>query len=348
MRRACEIQNMTKTVLVTGVTGFIAGHVVHELLSRGYIVRGTVRGMAKAEKLKALYANLGHNPSNFELVALDLESDEGWADAMADCIAVQHIASPFPMEEPDDKMALVPAAKGGALRVLNHARNAGVPKVVLTSSTVSITNGVKNPPDYVFTEADWSNTDAADIRAYALSKTLAEKAAWDDVEKHGGPILTVMNPSFVVGPLLDDTISTSGTLIKQFFDGKFPAVPELCFGIVDVRDVAKAHVNAMERDTANGKRYLLSAGTMKMIDIAETLKQAFPERGKKLPKFQSPAWLVRILSVFNKSVRGILPEVGRMYQVDGTRAREELDIDFITRKDALIALGNSLIERKMV
>jgi len=339
---------MTKTVLVTGVTGFIAGHVVHELLGRGYSVRGTVRSLAKAAKLKALYESLGHDPAKFELIELDLEDDAGWADAMTDCIAVQHIASPFPMEEPDDKMALVPAAKGGALRVLEAARQAKVPKVVLTSSTVSITNGVKNPPNYVFTEADWSNTDAPDIRAYALSKTLAEKAAWEDVEQNGGPILTVMNPSFVVGPLLDDTISTSGTLIKQFFDGKFPAVPELCFGMVDVRDVAKAHVTAMEHDAANGKRYLLSAGTMKMIDMAKTLKKAFPDKSRKLPKFQSPAFIVRLIALFDKSVKGILPEVGRMYQVDGNRARQELDIDFTTGEDALIALGKSLIEKKMI
>ncbi len=339
---------MTKTILVTGVTGFIAGHVVHELLGRGYSVRGTVRSLQRAEKLKALYENLGHDPAKFELVELDLEKDTGWAQAMAECTAVQHIASPFPMEEPDDKMAHVPAAKGGALRVLENARKAGVPKVVLTSSTVSITNGVNKPQGYVFTEEDWSNTDAPDIRAYALSKTLAEKAAWDDVEQYGGPILTVMNPSFVVGPLLNDDLGTSCTLIKQFFDGKFPAVPELCFGIVDVRDVAEAHINAMERETANGKRYLLSAGTMPMIEIAKTLKQAFPEKSRKLPKFQSPAFLVRIIALFDKSVKGILPEVGRLYEVDGSRAREELGINFTSREDALIALGESLIERKLI
>ena len=339
---------MTKTVLVTGVTGFIAGHVVHELLGRGYAVRGTVRSLERAKRLKALYENLGHDSAKLEFVELDLENDAGWEQAMEECIAVQHIASPFPMEEPDDKMAHVPAAKGGALRVLKHARKVGVPKVVLTSSTVSITNGVNKPQNYAFTEEDWSNTDAPEIRAYALSKTLAEKAAWDDVKQHDGPVLSVMNPSFVVGPLLNDDLGTSCTLIKQFFEGKFPAVPELCFGIVDVRDVAKAHVNAMEREEANGNRYLLSAGTMPMIEIAKTLKQAFPEKSRKLPKFQSPAFLVRLVALFDKSVKGILPEVGRMYQVDGSKAREELDINFNSREDALIALGESLIERKLI
>ncbi len=337
-----------KTVLVTGITGFIAGHVARELLERGYRVRGTTRSLEAETRLRSLYEGLGHGADRLEVIELDLEVDEGWRDAMAGCDFVQHIASPFPMAEPADKMALVPPAREGALRVLKYAREAGIPKVVLTSSTVAVTNRSDKQPGYVYTETDWSDTQSKDIRAYSLSKTLAEQAAWHDVETHGGPQLTVMNPSFVVGPLLDDTISTSGELIRQFFKGKYPAVPRLCFGIVDVRDVATAHVNAMESESASGKRYLLSAGTMEMIDIARTLRAAFPAEGGKLPRFQASRALMHVLALFDRSVRGILPEIGRVYELDSALAQQELKVDFISRENGLIEMGRSLINRQMI
>jgi len=335
-------------VLVTGVSGFIAGHITVELLKRGYSVRGTVRDLSKSDRIRAICEKQGLDQSKLDFVEANLDADSGWLDAMHGCDGVMHTASPFPMDEPRDQMALVAPAREGTLRVLKAAREAEIQKVVLTSSTVAVTNNRDEVPGYVFDDADWSNTSDDKIRAYALSKTLAEQAAWKDVEKHGGPRLSVINPSFVVGPLLDEQLSTSSNLIKQYFEGRFPAVPELCFGVVDVRDVACAHVNALERPEADGKRFIVAGGTRKMIDIAGALKTAFPERASKLPKFQSPKILVQIIALFQPSVRGLLPEVGKNYELDTILTREVLGLDLKTPEEALQAMGQSLIEHNLI
>lgn len=335
-------------VLVTGISGFIAGHIMIELLSRGYVVRGTVRSMAKADGLREICREHGHSTADLEFAVADLESDEGWKEAMADCDAVIHTASPFPMEEPDDKMGLVPSARGGTLRVLNFARQAGIEKVVLTSSTVAVTNNQTKPEGYVFSADDWTNTEGDLIRAYAVSKTLAEKAAWEDVEQNGGPRLAVINPSFVVGPLISDVLGTSATLIKQMFEGKYPAVPELCFGVVDVRDVAKAHVQALETEAAFGRRIIVAGGTRVMIEMVDCLRSSFPEHKRKLPKFQAPLFMVKLLGVFQKSVRGILPEVGKIYDLNTEPARNILGLQLRSPEEGLRALAKSLIDRGLI
>ncbi len=337
-----------KRILVTGVSGFVAGHVALELLKRGYSVRGTVRDLNKAKLSQQTLTAHGADVSKLAFSELELEDDDGWAEAMRDICAVIHTASPFPMDEPDDKMALVPAARDGTLRVLRHARVAGIAKVVMTSSTVAVTNNLHKPKGFVFNESNWSNTEGNNIRAYAVSKTLAEQAAWDDVKKHGGPDLVVINPSFVVGPMLNVSLGTSATLIKQFFEGKFPAVPELCFGVVDVRDVAIAHVNAMEREEANGKRFIAAGGTRLMMEIVSALKSEFPEKSKKLPKFQAPKLMIQLLAMFQSSVKGILPEVGNIYELDTSAAQETLGIKFRSPEEALTAMGKSLIDHKLI
>ncbi len=339
---------MQKTVLLTGVTGFIAGHIAVELLRRGYRVRGSLRSLVRVGPLTQLFTALGFSEDSFEFVELDLERDAGWAEAMDGCCAIQHVASPFPIDDPSDKMAMVPAARGGTLRILSQARRAGVPKVVLTSSTAAIKDGVRKPDEYVFSESDWSDTASEHIRAYSMSKTLAEAAAWADVEEHGGPVLTVMNPSFVLGPMLDQTLSTSGEVVRLMFTGKYPAVPELCFAVVDVRDVARAHVNGMEMPEADGQRFLLSSGTMMMIDMAKVLKSRFPASSSKLPRFQAPGLMVKILSLFDPSVRGVLPEIGKRYGINNEKASKVLGIEFAKTEDALVAMGESLISRNMI
>ncbi len=332
---------MTTRVLLTGVSGFVAKHVALQLLEAGYDVRGTVRSMAKAAAVVATLKQAGADTGRLECVVADLIADAGWDAAMAGCEYVIHTASPFPVKQSTDKFALVPVARGGTLRVLEAAERAGVRRTVLTSSVVAVYYGHDDSPDPSFSEADWSNIESPTISDYAVSKTEAERAAWAFVRNAAMELATI-NPSFVQGPLLDAEAGTSAKLTAMMMTGKMPAVPNIAFGIVDVRDVAQAHVLAMTHEKAAGRRFLVSAGTRTMREIAAAIGEAEPSVKKRLPKLTLPDLVVRLAALASSEARTALPELGRRKQIETGPAQELLGLRFRSPEEAIGAMASSL------
>lgn len=340
---------MDKQILVTGASGYIATQTILDLLEQGYRVRGTLRSLDKAEHLRNTLRPLSPMADMLECVEANLDSDEGWDAAVAGCDYVLHIASPLPSSAPTHPDELIRPARNGALRVLKAARRAGVKRVVMTSSIASISHGYDEDAPPVFTEAHWSKTDKLKANnAYAKSKTLAEQAAWDFVasEEGKGLELAVINPAVVIGPAFSTDYSTSLQLIVRLLDGKIPALPRLAFSIVDVRDVASAHIRAMTLPEASGKRYILSESSLWAREIAQYLRESYPDHANKIPKREMPDWMVRLGAMFSADLRLITPGLGKIRGFSNARMKEELGMSPIPAKtsisdcaDSLIALG---------
>lgn len=337
-------------VLVTGATGFIAGHVILQLLDAGHEVRGTARAAGSAARLNEALSRYAGRPVAIDLVAANLERDDGWAEAVAGMDFVQHVASPFPSGVPKDPDELIRPATDGALRVLKASRAAGVKRVVMTSSMAAIAYGWGENRPAVLTEEHWSNPDnLKDNTAYTRSKTIAERAAWDYVNGEGeGLELAVINPAAVLGPVMSGDLSASLELLTMPLSGKIPAVPRIGFGIVDVRDVAAAQVAAMTVPGAAGERFLVSQPFMWFSDVADVLREAFPAYARKLPKGTMPDFMLKIVAVFNPALKQVIPELGRQRQVSNEKARTVLGWTPRTAKDAIIDGAQSLIEAGVV
>ena len=334
---------MTK-VLVTGATGFIASHTILALVEKGYEVRGTARSASKATQLNATLSAYAGKPIEIELVSADLTKDEGWAEAMEGVTYLQHLASPIPNTLPKDPNELIIPAKEGALRALKAAKGAGVKRAVMTSSFASIGYGWGDSRPDVLDESHWSNPDnIKDNTAYTRSKAIAEKAAWDYINSDGAGLeLAVINPVAVLGPAMSGDVSASLELVTQPMMNKVPAFPKLTFGIVDVRDVAAAHVAAMEKPEAAGERFILGDRVLSFSEIGAVLREAYPDR--KLPKGELPNWFVRMLTVVNPTLKQIVPELGKHRGFNNQKSKSALGIDYISSKDAILASTNSLIE----
>lgn len=331
-------------VLLTGATGFIARHIALQLLERGYLVRGTVRSAEKGEALRATLAKAGADVARLEVAVADLTRDAGWDEAATGCDFVCHTASPFPARQPADKLALVPIAREGTLRVVCAAAKAGAERLVVTSSVASITYGHSNERDPVFTGDDWSNVDSPDISAYAVSKTLAERAAWEEAGRAELPMVAI-NPALVAGPLIGEAAGTSVELIGMMMRGKLPAVPDIVFGVVDVRDVAAAHVAALTADGAVGRRFIVSAGSLSMMEIGRAIAEAVPEYRNKVPRFALPGVVVRMAALLVSEARAAIPELGRRKELSSEPARAVLGFAPADPREAVAATVRSLRER---
>ncbi len=336
----------SETVLVTGATGFIAKHCIKKLLDEGYTVRASLRTPGRADDVRAAVDPEGKVGERLSFVTLNLDSDEGWDDAMQGCTYVQHVASPFPPEEPDHEDELIIPAREGALRALGAAAKAGVKRVVLTSSVASIAYGRTDKQERaeqsrVFSEADWSDVQGP-ISAYAKSKTLAERAAWDFMKTSaaGAMELAVINPGTVLGPLLDNSFSTSGQVISRLIDGKVPACPRLNWSVIDVRDVASAHFEAMIRPQAAGKRFILVSDNAWMLDISKILAKA----GYKSPKRALPDFVLRLMAVFDKTLRMTVHGLGKHTLMDNSALRKDLGITPYTVEEMSIAMAKTMRE----
>jgi len=267
-----------QTVLVTGGTGFIGIYCILQLLREGYTVKTTLRSLKRKEEVINLLEEAGIKSfENLSFVETDLTNDLNWNLAVKGCTYVLHVASPFPAGEPEDANELIIPARDGALRVLKAARDAGVERVVLTSSFAAIGYS-KDPKDHIFTEEDWTDPELTD-RAYIKSKTISEKAAWDWINGAGnGMELSVINPVGVFGPALGKDFSTSIGLVKGVLDGQIKETLPFTFGVVDVRDVADIHLIAMTHPAAAGERFLATAtGIMSFYDVAELIRKERPE-----------------------------------------------------------------------
>src|SRR5271170_2600248 len=295
------------TILVTGGSGFIGSHSILQLLNAGHQVRTTVRSLKREGDVRAMLKEGGAEPRSNErlsFIAAELENDAGWSEAVAGCEYVLHVASPFPPNIPKHENELIVPACEGALRVLRASRDAGVKRVVLTSSFAAIGYGQK-PQSAPFNETNWTEINGAGLTAYVKSKTLAERAAWDFVAREGGGLeLSVVNPVGVFGPVLGPDYSTSILIVQRMMDGAIPGAPRLYFGVVDVRDVADLHIRAMTNPAAKGERFLAVAGDfMSMLDIAKMVR---------VRAWQAPDWFVRLVAGRVPAMRPHLPELGKV------------------------------------
>jgi dihydroflavonol-4-reductase len=337
-------------VLVTGATGFIAGHVIHQLLEAGHEVRGTARSVSRKATLNKVLSDYAGMPVDIEIVAADLTSDAGWDEAVAGMDYVQHVASPFLAVIPKDPDELIRPARDGAFRVLKASKAAGVKRVVMTSSMAAIAYGWGDARPNPLTEEHWSNPDnLEDNTAYTRSKTIAERAAWDYMAGEGaGMELSVINPSAVLGPAMSADVSTSLQIITQLMTGKAPASPRVGFCVVDVRDVADAHVKAMTVPEAAGERFLASGRFMWMSEVADVLRDEFPDYRKKLPKGELPDWLLKVLTLINPPLKAVVPELGRERHCSNEKARRMLGWTPRTEEAAIIDSARSLIDLDVI
>jgi nucleoside-diphosphate-sugar epimerase len=314
-------------------------------LNAGYRVRTTVRLRNREAGVRAMLKAGGAEPGEaLSFVAADLISDAGWSEAVAGCAFVLHVASPFPSTVPKQEDDLIIPAREGALRVLRAARDAGVKRVVLTSSFAAIGYGQK-PQQTTYNETNWTDPNGDGVLPYAKSKNLAERAAWDFIANAGGGLeLSVVNPVGVFGPVLGPDYSTSILLVQRLMDGAMPGCPRLSFGIVDVRDVADLHIRAMTQPVAKGERFLAVAGDfVSILAIAKVLKAQMGASAKKVPTRQLPDWLVRLAAMRDPAVKQILPELGKVKTATNEKAKRMLRWAPRSNEEAIIATAESLV-----
>ncbi len=340
-------EESTKTVLVTGGSGYIAGETIRQLLARGWTVHTTVRNLSREAPLRA---QLGGTPETLRFFAADLMDDAGWAEAVAGCGSVAHVASPFPMRVPRHENDLIVPAREGTLRALRFAKAAGVTRFVQTSSSAAIAYG--HPADKTrFDENDWTRLETPGIAAYPKSKTIAERAARDWVAENAPEmVFCSVNPVAVFGPVTSDDLSTSVEVVRKLIDGSIPMLPDMGIGVVDVRDVAKIHVMALEApdETVRGERFAASAEFLWVRDMAATLRDVLGVQARKVPTRMMPDWVSRLLALVMPEMKIVRAEGGKVRDVSGAHARAVLGFDYIPARQSVIDTARSLIEQGIV
>jgi nucleoside-diphosphate-sugar epimerase len=343
-RRRTGVEAAMSLVLVTGGSGFIGSHIIIQLLAAGHQVRATLRSLKRESDVRAMLKEGGVEPGDrLSFVAADLDNDAGWPEAVAGCDYTLHVASPFPSNVPKHEDELITPAREGTLRALRASRDAGVRRVVLTSSFAAIGYGHK-PQEKPLDETNWTDPDGKDLLPYVKSKTLAERAAWNFIATEGGGLeLSVINPVAVFGPVLGPDYATSILLLKRLMDGAMPGCPRLHFGVVDVRDVADLHIRAMTNPAATGERFLAVAGDfMSVREIAKVLKRRVGAMAKRVPTLPLPDWLVRLAALRDPAVRQILPELGKKKNATNEKARRMLGWAPRSNEEAIVATAKSL------
>lgn len=312
---------MPGKVLVTGGNGYIAGFLIRQLIAEGWQVNATIRDPdAKGSLRDALDAS----ESSLRFFAADLMQDAGWAEALAGCSHVAHLASPLPSGVPENEEEVITPARDGALRVLRLARDAGMRRFVLASSIGAIGYG-RPKGDYHFTEADWTNTAHSDTHAYVNSKTISERVARDWAAENGGPMeFCSVNPSVVLGPILGGRMSASIEAVRRIMAG-LPGCPRIGFEFVDVRDVADCFVRALTLPGLNGERFIASAVWLDLIDIARILKERLDERASTVNVREMPDAVMEWFAGFDPVAMQLVMELGRTRRMDSSHARSVLD-----------------------
>ena len=329
-------------VLVTGGSGYIAQHCIAELLKKGYSVRTSLRSENREAEVRQAIAKEVDAKNNLEFCQLNLNEDEGWNDAMIGCSYVLHVASPFPFKEPKNENDVIIPAKEGTIRALKAAKKANIKKLILTSSVAAIQYG-HDDPDKVFDHNDWTNIEGKNVTPYVKSKTIAEKAAWDFMESQTEKIfdMTVINPSFVLGPSLSDDIGgTSTDTIKRFLTREIPAVPNVYMNYVDVRDIAKLQVEAIKNTKSNGKRFACTSNeSVPLIDIAKTLSaNGFPKvTTKTLPDF-----VVKFLALFSAEMKTMKTFLNQKITMDNSQTVDVFSWTPIPFEKTIIDMGKSI------
>jgi dihydroflavonol-4-reductase len=315
-----------QTVLVTGGSGFLGGWCLVELLQRGYRARATVRDLGRESEVRAAVGTQVDARDRLDVVAADLTNDDGWADAVAGCDYVLHVASPFPPAQPKDPDELIVPARDGTLRVLRASLAAGVKRIVLTSSVAAVRRpgpgSVANGRD--LTEDDWNDPDNPHTTPYTRSKTIAERAAWDFMRAEGAEDrLVTVQPGAIIGPLLGSDRSYSLQAVERMLTGKMPGLPRLGFSFIDVRDVAALEVGAMTAPEAGGQRLIAASTFLWFSDVAAILREQLGPDARKVPRRGVPDFVVRVLARFDPELRSIVGDLGHKttYSIDNARRR---------------------------
>ncbi len=333
---------MNKKVLLTGISGYIGSHCAVELLKKGYSVRGSVRSLSKKEQVIESIKKEIDPKDNLEFCELDLLEDEGWDKAVKGCEFVLHVASPFVMLEPNDENEYIRPAVNGTMRALKAARQAGVKRVVLTSSMVSMLEDADKSINIDYNS--WTNIKAKNISAYAKSKTLAERSAWDFIKnqnKENTMQLSVVNPGPVFGPTLSgDLEGASMGMFKNMLLGKMPMLPKASINMSDVRDVAKIHVLALENKNANGKRFIVT--TEKPYSFQE-LAQILKSNGyDKVSTKLAPNFLLKFIGNFDREARSMRAFIGKTYNANISSTVETFDWKPISIEKTVLDTAKSI------
>ena len=312
-------------VLVTGGNGYLGTQLIAALLRDGRTVRATVRSKGQEDGLRTAVRRGGAGDAGLEVVTADLMSDDGWAAALADCEEVHHTASPIPSVQPEDPDELIVPAREGSLRVLRAARDAGARRVVLTSSFAAV--GYTPKPSADYSEQDWTDPDTPGLAPYPRSKAVAERAAWELMKREGGDTeLVVVNPTFILGPTLTTGLRSSTQLIKAMLDGTMSVAPRFRFGLVDVRDVADAHLRAMAVPEAAGKRYLAVADgpTLTFLAVAAILRRHLGPQAANAPTTEAAGDELPHLVIHNDRARADLGWCPRAVETTVVETAESL------------------------
>lgn len=334
----------TKTVLVSGGSGFLGGWCVVELLRRGYEVRTTVRDLAKESAVRAKVASQVDAEERLSFYAANLDSDDGWAQAVDGCNYVLHVASPFPSAQPKDPDELIVPAREGTLRVLRAGLDAGVDRVVVTSSIAAVRGGVTESA-VPLTEESWTDADNTELTPYTRSKTIAERAAWDLVRERGEVgKLVVVNPGAILGPALGEEDSTSLQIVQRLLNG-MPGTPRIGFSVVDVRDVADLQIRAMTAPEAGGERLIAVAKFQWMADVAAVLRERLGPDAAKVPKRSIPNFVVRAMGIFDPGVRSIAGQLGEKVEVSSEKAQGLLGWAPRPLEETIVDCGRSLADQ---
>jgi dihydroflavonol-4-reductase len=339
------------TVLLTGASGYIGKHITLQLLNQGYKVRASVRNFSKSTEVQNAVKPYLLNPSDLDsrltFVELDLEKDMGWDAALKGVDVLIHSASPFPIASPKDESELIRPAVEGTLRALKAAQSVGVKRVILTSSFAAVSGCDLPEGKSAYDESMWTDvTHPVGRVAYTKSKTLAEQAAWNYVKVEAPEIqLTTINPVLVLGAPLDSNFGSSISVIERIMKGKDPMLPDLRFPIVDVRDVAQMHVQAIKNDSTKGERILASSQTYSFVEIAKYLKTVYPKG--KTKTIQAPSFLIKFLSNFDGEIKAVLPLLGKPQLVSNQKAQKLLGMEFISVQVTLKETSAYLIKNRI-
>ena len=337
-------------VLVTGASGFVATHVCYQLLQKGYKVRGTVRDPTNEKKCKPLRELCPDAKYPIELVKADLTDKECWMDVVKGCHFVCHVASPFPPDAPKNEEEVIRPAVDGTVSVLEACAKSGtVKRVVLTSSVAAVSNGFLWETGRIYNEKDW--TDPSKAPPYEKSKTLAEKAAWDFMEKLPDDQkfeLAVINPTLVLGPVMQGSNCTSMEIPLRLLLRQVPAVPKLNFPIIDVRDLAAGHVAALTSDKAAGNRHIMCSENLWFGEIAKIYAEEFKPQGYRIPTMVAPNWIIRIMGLTDPAIKSASRSLSRVGTYDTSQAKDHLGMQTRSARETVIDMAYSVIERGFV
>jgi nucleoside-diphosphate-sugar epimerase len=336
-------------VVVTGASGFVGKWVVLLLLKAGYRVRGTVRSAAKAEQVRStMTREVGTAVAgNLELIETDLLDDHNWPQAMAGADAVMHTAMVVPDKEPRDPAVLVRPAVEGTARVLRFANDAGVRRIIVTSSIATVGYGLgQTTGKRVYDEKDFSRPEKLRWSwAYCTGKTNAEQVAWSYGREHG-MALTTIHPGMILGPALDVDAGVSIGAVTALLDGSTPVMPNIGFCVVDVRDVAAMHVAALEKPRAIGQRYIAAGRYLWLREVADILRKAYPQ--KKIASRILPDWLMMIFARLSREARQIINDIGNEKHFDGRKGEGLLGKSYISAEEAVLASADSAFRLELI